>query len=114
MMDLSKISRPCTTSDIVACLLLVTIVSGVSMPSSVRVVNGGKLGTTVQAPALAVRSAVTERAGVADRSSHPYNPIVSRAPRTSKSGKPANHLLREGHSRASGHEAKLDSHVVSD
>jgi len=113
-MDLSKISRHCTQSDIVACFLLVTIIATVSMPSSVRVVNGGKLSTPVQAPVAAARGAISARAGLADRSSHPHNPVLTKSAIVSKRGKSAERNLREAHSRSSSHEARLDSNVVSD
>ncbi len=108
MMDLSKISRTCTPSDIVACLLLVTLVVGVSMPSSVRVVNGGKPSTGVRVPVAAVRSPISERAGVADRSSHPFNPIASKSADALKHGKPAAHTHGEGRGQSSGRDARLD------
>jgi hypothetical protein len=84
------------------------------MPSSVRVVNGGKLGSNTQAPVAALQSPISVRAGVADRSSHHINSIVSNSANALKPGKPAVRELREGHGRSSGHEARLNSNLVSD
>jgi hypothetical protein len=64
-MDLSKISRPCTLSDAVACVLLVTIVSGVSMPTSVRVLKGNRVETASQAPIA--HAAIAETTHLAER-----------------------------------------------
>jgi hypothetical protein len=114
MMDLSKISRQCSKSDIVACLLLVALVAGVSMPSSVRAVNGGKLGVSAPAPVAAVRVPITERAGVADRSSHPNNLIISKSPRASKPGSSPEQTIRSERLHLGEHGVWLSSKLVSD